>query len=230
MAEAERSNEALHAKSEEFAQSIATTLDLVLPGDTSITSRPLESGGGTTVSTPHMINLYRGGTECWRMHIRYRCTWSSSSTYLAINDSRLAVHRVNGGVPLIGFDYLRHPNGAPASHINVSGIHEDITSHLPDHGKAGHPHEQALKSSKIHLPNGGHRFRPALEDVLEMLITDFHVDHHKKTAMEAIRQGRLDYRQRQLWAAVTDDPNTAHQALKSVNDDYTMRTDRMEAY
>lgn len=72
--------------------------------------------------------------------------------------------------------------------------------------------------SEIHFPVGGSRFRPSLEDVLEMLIDEFGVDS-PSDFRENLRKGRIDWRQIQLKAAVRDDPASAVEALKALGYD-----------
>ncbi|WP_454050332.1 hypothetical protein [Cellulomonas sp. Marseille-Q8402] len=66
--------------------------------------------------------------------------------------------------------------------------------------------------STLHFPLGGHRFRPAFEDVLEMLVREFGLDTRDGWE-DAVRTGRERWRGTQLRAAVRDDPASAAAAL-----------------
>lgn len=57
--------------------------------------------------------------------------------------------------------------------------------------------------SKLHLPVGGERFRPGLEDLLELLIRDCGIDPADGW-QDAIAEGRKRWRLRQLRSAVRD--------------------------
>ncbi|MDQ1286067.1 MAG: hypothetical protein QG663_1493, partial [Thermodesulfobacteriota bacterium] len=49
--------------------------------------------------------------------------------------------------------------------------------------------------SSVHIPIGGTRFRPCIEDVLQMLISEFGVDRIDQTWREALDKGRTRWRQ-----------------------------------
>src|SRR5699024_11564477 len=75
-----------------------------------------------------------------------------------------------------------------------------------DRGKRLH------RSEDLHFPLGGDRFRPALEDVLQFLITQLGVraEEHWR---DAVRESRRTWRGRQLASAVRDNPAGAASAL-----------------
>ncbi|RRD29414.1 hypothetical protein [Actinomyces bowdenii] len=64
----------------------------------------------------------------------------------------------------------------------------------------------------IHFPLGGARFRPCLEDVVELVVNEFGLDTQPDW-QERVRDGRAQWRRVQLAAAVRDDPQTARRAL-----------------
>lgn len=68
----------------------------------------------------------------------------------------------------------------------------------------------------VHIPVGGSRFRPCLEDVLEMLIKEFGIDHADHGWRTALAEGRARWRKYQLMAAITDDPSTAVAKLREL--------------
>lgn len=66
---------------------------------------------------------------------------------------------------------------------------------------------------EVHFPVGGSRFRPTLEDVLQLLIEEFGVtakDHWQV----ALRERRSSWERKQLAAAVRDDPAQAIKTLE----------------
>jgi len=65
----------------------------------------------------------------------------------------------------------------------------------------------------LHFPIGGHRFRPCLEDILQMIWFEFGIDV-RDTALGALGEGRVRFRERQLAAAVGDDPDIAALELR----------------
>ena len=66
--------------------------------------------------------------------------------------------------------------------------------------------------AELHVPLGGPRFRPCLEDVVELLIVEFGVDSGDDWRI-AIQEGRRAWREKQFRTAVWDDPETARAAL-----------------
>lgn len=88
----------------------------------------------------------------------------------------------------------------------------------------------------LHFPLGGARFRPCLEDVLQMLADELGVDV-ESGAYEALAEGRERWRLDQLAAAVRHSPETAAAVLQELG--YTVerpaggalpnRTERLRA-
>ena len=81
------------------------------------------------------------------------------------------------------------------------------------------PNSRAFKAaddtSALHIPTGGSRFRPTLEDVLEMLIRDFKIDV-LQTWKLGLSEGRKEFRNSQLAAAIRDNPDEAVRALEAL--------------
>ena len=85
---------------------------------------------------------------------------------------------------IVSVDYTRDPaNKYPGAHLHVAGDRDDLDSvYLGDDRKN-------RKLRDLHLPVGGKRFRPALEDLIEFMITEEMVkprpnwrgtlDHHR---------------------------------------------------
>ena len=89
----------------------------------------------------------------------------------------------------------------------------------------------------LHFPVGGHRFRPALEDVLEMLIDEFGVDKSGDT-LERLQAARVRWRRTQTRAAARDAPGAAAESLRAMgyvveppsgSSDHPERLDRLMA-
>jgi hypothetical protein len=68
---------------------------------------------------------------------------------------------------------------------------------------------------ELHFPVGGPRFRPCLEDVLELLVVEFGVDCSDE-GREALRRGRVTWRTLQLATAVRDSPDIAVGTLREL--------------
>src|SRR5690242_21769004 len=69
--------------------------------------------------------------------------------------------------------------------------------------------------SDLHFPLGGHRFRPCLEDVLEMLLDELGVDC-PRDVRRVLAEGRERWRLKQVAASATDSPETAARVLREL--------------
>ncbi len=76
------------------------------------------------------------------------------------------------------------------------------------------------KLAELHFPLGGHRFRPCLEDLLEMLVSEFGVDS-TKAGRESLRLGRERWRRQQTRSVVRDAPDEAVAILTELGYDIT---------
>lgn len=81
-----------------------------------------------------------------------------------------------------------------------------------DKRRAGLPDGASVRPSLLHLPLGGPQFRPALEDVLEMLVVEFAIDRSPEWRA-SLREGCSLWRDTQLRAAVADNQEVAVDAL-----------------
>jgi len=112
---------------------------------------------------------------------------------------------------LCSYDYVRNPpNKYPAAHMHVYSTSDETkdlfeTLNTPKR-----------KMADLHLPVGGKRFRPCLEDILEFLILDELVEPRDGWE-EAIEAGRELWFQRQLGAAVRRNPQLAQDQLNELD-------------
>ncbi|MFJ4447710.1 hypothetical protein [[Kitasatospora] papulosa] len=131
------------------------------------------------------------------------------------------VHLFYQGVPdpLLRYEYVRNSKEPPGAHLQVHA-HRDEMAYLLRLADRGRP-KQGLRRDKLprlaemHLPVGGHRMRPALEDVLLFLQREFAIDTipgWRAVLDEHLRNWRL----MQLKTAVRDAPDAAAQVLRSL--------------
>ncbi len=99
--------------------------------------------------------------------------------------------------PLIRFHYLRGRSIVPA-HIHVHAERGVITA-VRAFGGTPLP----AKLHDLHLPVGGRRFRPSMEDVIEFLVEEWHVDPQARWR-ERLEEGRRRWEAIQLAAALRD--------------------------
>lgn len=140
------------------------------------------------------------------MSLAYRLILDTSGRFLTVKSSYLGLFRdANRAEPLLHYDFERDkPDGYPEAHIQVhasSGPWSKLT---------------ALSLPKLHLPVGGRRFRPTLEDLIELLIVEELVDA-RPGWKELVEQGRSHFQRIQLAAAVRSDRSTATDALQDLD-------------
>ncbi|MGB9045924.1 MAG: hypothetical protein WCC47_00640 [Pseudonocardiaceae bacterium] len=152
------------------------------------------------------IPLLSQGRKVAELFIMIRLVADSADRYPAVAKSKFEL-RLNRH-PLLRLDFDREMHTAPGSHWNVHAERGAVTGLLarnnPDHSG---------ELSKLHLPVGGARMRPCLEDLLQLLVEEFRFDS-MPDALKAIEDGRVKWRRRQLAAMVRDDPEEAARVLQ----------------
>jgi len=104
------------------------------------------------------------------------------------------------------YDYDREPeNEYPQAHVQVSGRSEALEELSRRLNR-----EQEL--DRLHFPVGGKRFRPCLEDVIEMLIVE-RLAAARRDWRDTIEEHRARFHRIQLMAAVRRDPAAAREQL-----------------
>ena len=110
---------------------------------------------------------------------------------------------------LLHYDYEREKDIYAEAHIQVAGRHSALEHMLSELGRRG----DVMK--RLHLPVGGRRLRPAIEDVLECLIAERLVEA-KPGHEKVLNDSRRDYREIQIAALVRSHQQRAAAALKAV--------------
>jgi hypothetical protein len=200
----------LGARAGEFGEELQQLLDAVLPyqDGTDPDLRQVtvtESGlafaveiGTAKAGQAQPIPLLSAGAKVAELFVTMRLVADSADRHPAVARSRIVV-RVDRRNPLLRLDYDRDMHTVPGCHWNVHAERSALTRVL---ARSNPSHSGEL--SKVHLPVGGFRMRPSIEDVLQMLITDFRFDR-LHDAQAAIDAGRIRWRRRQLAAMIRDD-------------------------
>jgi hypothetical protein len=161
------------------------------------------------------------GQRCLSLHVQHFCCWDRENKYLAAD--RADVHVFFDGVtdPLLRYEYVRSSEDPPGAHLQVHA-HRDEMAYLLRlaEKKKGRPYKQMRRQklprlSEMHFPVGGHRLRPALEDVLLLLEREFAIDVEegwRKVVEEHLRE----WRTLQVRAAVRDAHESAAAALREL--------------
>jgi hypothetical protein len=104
---------------------------------------------------------------------------------------------------LFHVDYERNKtDGYPESHLQVIADSTRWKLACPD---------RAL--GQLHLPTGSRRYRPALEDIIEFLISE-RLTLGREGWQDKVQQGREAFHRRQMRAAIRRDPAPAVKILE----------------
>lgn len=148
---------------------------------------------------------------------QYLCCWDRAENFLATDQADLHLHYAGVADPLLRYEYVRRSKEPPGAHLQVHA-HRDELAYLIRLAHAGRPkagmrRDRLPRLSEMHLPVGGHRMRPALEDMLLFLKREFAID----TAdgwKNVLHQHLRKWRTIQLKAAVRDAPEAAADVLR----------------
>ena len=192
----------------------------------------IEGGRGTSVSIrfeqvserPGILPPMSRGKAVIGIKPEYRYTWDSTKRFLAVESSSFAVHPYAqpGLDPLFRVEYLRSSSrNSPTSHFHVHAHRDEFTLLLGfatklDTQKSAQVNtyfKRGTLLSDFHFPTGGPRFRPCLEDVLEVLRVEFDLDVDNATWQRQLRTAREKWRRIQTAAAVRDCPDEAVRVL-----------------
>lgn len=190
----------------------------MLPGEFQIVSiahhdRFVVRPDGKT-SAEQRVPLYVGGEHLADLGVQIYLGSDSSGRFLKAWQSRLAVHSVLDRTPLFRQEFDAAMSlSAPMAHWHV---HADrgALSHLL--GRSHAIRSEAVKKphdmSSLHIPVGGERFRPCVEDFLEFLVREFGIDHEEDW-QSAVLEGRERWRRLQFRSTVRDLQNEAAEVL-----------------
>jgi len=156
----------------------------------------------------------------------------SHQTHIAVEHSSFVLKAKLDRAPIIRWDYDRDARMKPRSHVQITA-HRGALSHL----LSRLDHETPHSIESLHIPTGGERFRPCLEDVIEFLIKDcgfLGADGWEA----ALQEGRAHWRRIQTRAVVRDAPGEAAAELATLgytvtppsDGDRPERTDRLTAW
>jgi hypothetical protein len=110
----------------------------------------------------------------------------------------------DGGI--LHYDYERGKEGYPEAHLQVFGRHEALESVLEAVGR------KRSRLHDLHLPVGGRRFRPTLEDLIEFLVDERLVEA-KPHSKQTLERSRTRFHDIQLLATIRRRPGKAAEGL-----------------
>lgn len=224
----EKGDPELRQEVDDFTEELRGVLWGVLPGEANVeiekrgerylvrvgtdAARPFDSSmeDGELPYLPYLA-LTAGGKEVARLKIEYRFCLDSQKRYLAVAASEFHLFSVLDRTPMLRLEFKRDMHSAPAAHWQV-GAERGMVSYML--AKAGAQAAHSLQS--LHLPVGGSRFRPCLEDLLQFLIQECGIDR-RDGWRAVVTAGRDRWHTRQLASAVRDMPERAAKALRDLN-------------
>jgi len=128
--------------------------------------------------------------------------------FLAVQSSffGVSVGRQDDRRPILHYDFERGKDRYTEAHLQVHGRHKELEEYALDIGAKD-------RLAKYHLPVGGRRFRPCIEDVIEFLVAERLVDP-KSGWDDVLECERKTYRMKQIAAVVRKNPGTAINELE----------------
>jgi hypothetical protein len=226
---------------EGFAQELTDTLRRVLGPDTPnfvAETSPKPQGRSTRVLVHPENNaeicLIIAGAHALTLLCDYHCVFDSQSRYLKVRKANIHVRPVSEPTPLFRYEFEDAMGAAlPCAHLQIHAHRDEFlyTMLRADKGKPAARAGAATGASKaavprlanIHFPLGGPRMRPCIEDVLQMLVTEFCVET-EPGAQQVLDEGRAAWRRRQVGALVRDAPAEAARVLRELDYDVTEPT------
>lgn len=153
-------------------------------------------------------------SQLFRVIVRYELASDSTGRFLAVERSKFELRVATA--PGIRFEYERGYTSAPCAHIHYSGVTGLLSPALMQNfqGKSGNPKKKG-RLDELHLPVGGKRFRPSLEDFLYFVIAE--CGFRGRPGWEpALLHRRKQWLFTQAAAAARDHPEAAVRSLKEL--------------
>lgn len=196
------------------ATELAPDVYLVAPGPP-LGATGIEKLTGLVPASIDLNPTRRAESPIW-LKIRYQLTLDEESAHLTTNSSMFGwcTNHETARCP-IRVEYERYKAQKPASHIQVDGESAGWAYGL---GRLGRDHSSL---QKLHLPLGGRRFRPSLEDFIEFLIQEQMIPGKHAKWKDGIEDGRLRWESLQTRATVRRNPTDAAKQLRRMG--YTVK-------
>ncbi|MEV8547235.1 hypothetical protein [Streptomyces sp. NBC_01261] len=153
---------------------------------------------------PLSINLRK--PRAW-MNLSFQVRMDSEDRYLTVHSSYCGIFTdPELKTCLCHWDYERGKDRYPSAHVQVYG-----TSPALEALNEGDDRKRPLE--KLHIPVGGKRFRPCIEDAIEFLVTE-RLAEGREDWQKRLDESRNHYRRRQLLAAMRRNPDVVEEYLR----------------
>ena len=156
------------------------------------------------------LTISRAPPRCF-LYAAWTLGIDNESDRLTVTKSKFALRTDDGDEAddVFSYEYGTDPDDDyPEAHLHVAGDSPPLQQLC---GRTGV--DKRLRD--LHFPVGGRRFRPSLEDVIEMLVTEGFVNH-RGGWRDVVRESRREFAEWQLRAAVRRDPDTARDELAAI--------------
>lgn len=204
----------LETRVQAFAEEVSTRVLTCLEGVPRPDVLPVEaSPDGQRFTFSYRQTLHApsdDGRVVGMLQLDYALGTDRSDQHLAVHSSTFQLRDSRGKKPIVRVEYVRNARRVPCSHIHVhaeSGLFTQLLA------ATGHASPAAVQS--VHIPTGGDRFRPCVEDFVEFLISECLVAGRDGWRDE-IAEGRERWRELQTAAAVRDRPEVAIAELRKL--------------
>lgn len=212
---------ALRAEADHFAARLSSTLFGALGVQTRVSAQLL--GDRTALRTNGPVVLTVGGEPLLDLDIEFHCDWDEPQKFMAVVTSSFKVKAHGERSPLFRYEFEKSAHASiPTAHLQIHAHRDAFTWVMTKAGKTtkrsrarASGSDQPPRMEELHFPLGGRRFRPALEDLLEMLVEEFGIDMSNDWRTH-LAKGREDWRRVQVKAAVRDSHVDAAEALREL--------------
>ncbi len=144
------------------------------------------------------------------LHLIQSLRLDEAGRHMATTRSTYTLQTARDSSAVLTYDYTREPaNQYPAAHLHVQGEASSLQQML---NACGHPRRRPVD---LHLPVGGRRFRPSLEDLIEFCILEDLVTP-RSGWQDELDASRDRFHTQQLRAAVRRNPEEAASVLRDI--------------
>lgn len=206
-----RAEESRESRIRQFAEDVSTRVFMCLEGEPQSDVVEIDAspdGQRFTFSYRQTLHAFRGGDTVGVIQVDYALGSDRTGDHLAVHVSTFQLRDPRGKKPILRVEYVRDAQRVPCSHIHIhaeSGLFTQLLA------TTGHGSPAAVQS--VHIPTGGDRFRPCVEDFVEFLVSECRVAGREGWRDEVV-QGREQWREVQTAAAVRERPEVAIEVLE----------------
>ena len=162
---------------------------------------------GNSLGDPIPLTVSRSSADL-HLSVLQTLDLDDSGMFLTTNRSTYTLQEGEAETSILTYDFVREPpNDFPEAHIHLHGESSVLRKMLNLNGR------KKDKPADLHIPVGGRRFRPCLEDLIEFCILE-RLATPREGWKGALEKSKNQYYDRQLRAAIRRSPELAVDVLK----------------